>query len=382
MPTFYEFFAGGGMARAGLGPEWTCLFANDVDKKKAASYRANWGDADLWVGDIAQLTTNQLPGKADLAWASFPCQDLSLAGSGSGLSGARSSTFWPFWNHITGLHKEGRPPTTIVLENVYGAITSHGGRDFSAIISTLAEGGYRCGAIVVNAEHFLPQSRPRLFVIGVLEGFDIPGEQLSAKPVDRWHPRALRKAQSQLPDDVKTNWVWWDVSEPAVRNIGLADLIDDEPTGVEWHTVAETKRLLDLMNNTNREKVRAAMRTGQRMVGTIYKRTRTNGPGGAKVQRAEVRFDNVAGCLRTPSGGSSRQTIIIVQGSKVRSRLLSPREAARLMGLSDEYILPTKYNDAYHLAGDGVAVPVVRFLANCILEPILSPEGKRTKKAA
>jgi DNA (cytosine-5)-methyltransferase 1 len=91
-----------------------------------------------------------------------------------------------------------------------------------------------------------------------------------------------------------------------------------------------------------------------------------------KVQRAEIRFDDVAGCLRTPAGGSSRQTIMLIDGKKVRSRLLSPREAARLMGLPEEYVLPNNYNEAYHLAGDGVAVPVVSFLAMNIFEPILA----------
>lgn len=112
MPTFYEFFAGGGMARAGLGPEWTCLFANDFDSKKAASYAANWGDEDLYVGDVNDVRLDQLPETADLAWASFPCQDLSLAGSGAGLTGARSGTFWPFWNHVLGLRDAGRAPKT------------------------------------------------------------------------------------------------------------------------------------------------------------------------------------------------------------------------------------------------------------------------------
>ena len=71
-------------------------------------------------------------------------------------------------------------------------------------------------------------------------------------------------------------------------------------------------------------------------------------------------------------GGSSRQSILVVEGRRVRSRLLSPREAARLMGLPDSYRLPENYNEAYHLAGDGVAVPVVRFLAARLLEPLLA----------
>ncbi|MDR3716047.1 MAG: DNA cytosine methyltransferase [Puia sp.] len=95
MRTFYEFFAGGGMARAGLGDEWRCLFANDFDEKKASSYRANWGAEHLTVKDVAKVKVEALPGQADLAWASFPCQDLSLAGDGAGLKGHRSGSFWP-----------------------------------------------------------------------------------------------------------------------------------------------------------------------------------------------------------------------------------------------------------------------------------------------
>ena len=151
----------------------------------------------------------------------------------------------------------------------------------------------------------------------------------------------------------------------------MADLILDHPPDVEWHTEAETNRLLAMMSPNNRAKVEAAGRERGRVVGTIYKRTRRDDLG-AKIQRAEVRFDNIAGCLRTPAGGSSRQTIIVVEGERVRTRLLSAREAARLMGLPDDYKLPKRYNDAYHLVGDGLAVPVVRHLATHLLAPMLS----------
>ena len=140
------------MVRAGLGPRWSCLFANDIDLKKAASYARNWGESELRLADVAELTTKDLPGVANLAWASFPCQDLSLAGSGAGLRGERSGTFWPFWNLMEELADEGRAPLVIVLENVCGALTSHGGEDFTAI-STAIAGGYRFGALVIDAVH-------------------------------------------------------------------------------------------------------------------------------------------------------------------------------------------------------------------------------------
>ena len=379
MSGFYEFFAGGGMVRAGLGPGWSCLFANDIDPKKAASYARNWGDAEFSLSDVSELTTVDLPGNADLAWASFPCQDLSLAGSGTGLQGKRSGTFWPFWNRMEELADEGRAPQIIVLENVCGALTSHGGKDFAAIGAAIAGRGYRFGALVIDAVHFVPQSRPRLFVIAVGEDRLIPGDLTSLKPNRKNHTGALIEAHDRLSKRALENWLWWRLPRHPKRTTGFADLIEETPNGVEWHTVAATRKLLRMMSPVNLVKVAAVKKTGRRSVGTIYKRTRSD-RNGVKAQRAEIRFDNIAGCLRTPVGGSSRQTIMTVEGRKVRSRLLSPREAARLMGLPEDYELPENYNEAYHLAGDGVVVPVVRHIAENILEPVLAANrGAGTK---
>lgn len=376
--TFNEFFAGGGMARAGLGPNWRCLFANDFDPRKVSTYKANWGENDIRWGDVAGLTLADLPvATVDLSWASFPCQDLSLAGSYRGLGRerdnerTRSGTFWPFWKLMRGLVQEGRAPRTIVLENVYGCLTSHGGTDFAAIASALSSSGYTFGAAVINAAHFVPQSRPRVFFIAVRTGQSLPHALVTDEPEPCWHPAALLKAQARITADAKRNWVWWKIPEPAQRNSTFTSLIEEAPAGVEWHSGAHTKYVLELMSPVNRRKVTDAMKSGRKMVGAIYRRTRPD-EYGIKRQRAEVRFDDIAGCLRTPAGGSSRQTILVVEGRIIRSRLLSPREAARLMGLSDDYVLPSRYNEAYHVCGDGVCVPVVRHIARHILEPFLS----------
>ena len=369
---FFEFFAGGGMVRAGLGSaKWRCRFANDFDPKKSAVYRLNWGEGILKTADVRTLTIKDMPADVDLAWASFPCQDLSLAGGGAGLKGDRSGTFWPFWSLMTDLIAEGRPPRIIALENVCGTLTSHEGKDFAAIYSTFERAGYVFGAVVIDAALFVPQSRPRLFMIGVRSDVEIPTALTQSAASPLWHTRALRAALDNTPAQVQKNWVWWSLPEPARRNTTFADLIEDDPSDVEWHTPAETRRLLGMMSKVNRAKVDAAKGAKRRIVGAVYKRTRLD-EAGRKVQRAEIRFDDVAGCLRTPAGGSSRQTIMLIEGTKVRSRLLSPREAARLMGLPEEYVLPNNYNEAYHLAGDGVAVPVVNFLATNIFEPILA----------
>lgn len=366
--SFYEFFAGGGMARAGLGPDWTCLFANDFDRKKSETYRTNWGEAELLVGDIRNIAPEEMPGQPDLVWGSFPCQDLSLAGGGAGLRGERSGTFWPFMAQIQALKDESRHPKVIALENVVGTLTSHGGKDFIAICEALHGLGYCYGAFVADAALFLPHSRPRLFVIAVRG--DVDASEFDTSPTLPWHTKALRRAYSSLPDDLMKNWIWWNMPSPKKREMKFADVIEDDPSSVRWHSKAETQSLISMMSDVNLAKVHTAAASGVPMVGGIYKRTRFQ--QGVKVQRAEVRFDDVAGCLRTPAGGSSRQLILVVKGNSFRSRLISTRETARLMGLPESYKLPSAYNEAYHLTGDGVAVPVVRHIASHIIEPVLT----------
>ena len=370
---FYEFFAGGGMARAGLGQKWNCLFANDFDHKKGMAYQLNWGaNGVLKVGDVRLVKSSELPEIADLAWASFPCQDLSLAGGGAGLRGERSGTFYPFWDAMKALIEEGRAPKMVALENVTGTLTSHGGKDFEAICQTFADNGYKYGAVVIDAALFVPHSRPRLFVIGVRDDITIPDALVAPGPIEPFHTRGLTTAFDRIKGTARENWIWWNIPEPARRTDSFADLVEEHPDSVPWHTPTETANLLAMMSDVNMAKVKAAKRAGRRMVGAVYKRTRVE--NGIKVQRAEIRFDDVAGCLRTPAGGSSRQVIVVIDGNLIRSRLISSRETARLMGLKDDYKLPKSYNEAYHLTGDGVAVPVVSHLAKYVIEPIVGPD--------
>jgi len=359
--TFYEFFAGGGMARLGLGEAWSCTFANDFDAAKAAAYRANFPDAERHFrqGDVWALSPDDLPGRAGLAWASSPCQDFSLAGGRAGLQGGRSSAFFGFWRLMEALGDAGRAPRTIVIENVVGLLTSHGGDDFAALGAALAARGYRFGALEIDAASVLPQSRPRVFVVAARE---VPAGLTGDSP---FHTRAVKAAYASLPPEVAQGWVWWRLGAPPTRNTHLAAVLEPD-AAVRWHSPAQTAHLLDLMGPLHRARLEG--RSG-RAVGAVFRRSRNE--DGRTVQRAEVRFDGLAGCLRTPRGGSSRQSIVVVERGAVRSRLISPREAARLMGLPDSYALPKTTTGALHVAGDGVAVPVVRWLAQELLEPLL-----------
>ncbi len=352
------------MARAGLGEGWRCLFANDLDPLKARTYRDNWGGDDFVQGDVWDLSAADLPGRADLAWASSPCQDFSLAGARAGLDGGRSSAFFGFWRLIEALEREGRAPRAVVLENVGGLLSSRAGEDFSAVCARLAARGYRFGAVEIDAARLLPQSRPRVFVIAAKGA--VPAA-LTGSP-GAFHTPGVRQAHARLPAASRESWLWWRLSAPPMSNARLIDLLEPD-ADVVWRTDAQTQVLLAQMSPSHRARLGAARAGGERIVAAVYRRIRRE--AGARVQRAELRLDGLAGCLRTPGGGSSRQFLIIAEAGRLGSRLMTAREGARLMGLPDHYRLPASQSAGLKVVGDGVAVPVVRLLAQQLLEPLL-----------
>lgn len=365
MREFYEFFAGGGMAHIGLGAGWRCSFANDFDAKKGAIYRANFGAGDLKVADVAELTTADLPGHAELAWASPPCQDISLAGKGAGLDGDRSGAFFPWWRLMRSLIAEGRAPHIIVIENVAALITSSKGADFSAVARALAESGYTFGALVIDAALFLAQSRERVFIVAVRAEASLPAGLAQDGPTAPFHSAALRKAVANLPSSLRACWRWWRLPTPPLRNTTLLDLLNFH---APCDSDAETRRLIELMEAPHLAKIERVRKIGDRAVGAICRRMRQGR------QRAEIRFD-LAQALRTPGGGSSIQRFLSIgDDGAIRSRRPTARETARLMGLPGSYKLPYSTNDAYQLTGDGVVVPVVAWLD----EHLLSRLGAET----
>ncbi|GAA0209070.1 DNA cytosine methyltransferase [Brevundimonas nasdae] len=370
-PSAYEFFAGGGLAGMGLGQgqSWgrglagiDTVFANDMDGMKAAAFRANHADTPFHHGDVWALNVADLPGRPDLCWASSPCQDVSLAGARGGLEAGRSGAFWGFWRLMQGLQAENRGPSVIVLENVIGLLTSGQGRDFAAVCTAMAEAGYRVGALEMDAALWLPQSRPRLFVVA------IKGEApVTSTPAAPFHSPRLIAAYERLPQAVHEVWAWWSLPLPPRRNLDLDALLEAD-ADVSWLENADS--VLALASPLHRARLDAALASGQRRVGAAYRRVRTE--KGEKVQRLEIRFDGLAGCLRTPAGGSSRQYVVVCDQGQVRLRRLTGREAARLMGVPDDYQLPKSQSAALKLMGDAVAVPVVRALTEGLLAPALN----------
>lgn len=367
--TLAEFFSGGGLVRAGLGEKWITCFANDIDAKKCRTYRQNFGGDVLYEGDIADVRAETLQQNIDLYWASSPCQDFSLAGHRRGLDGKKSSAFFPWINIVRQAVSSGFGPKIIAFENVSGLISSNSGSDFRAIIAAFHELGYRVGALEIDAKLFLPQSRPRMFVVAVRSDIDLRHAPIGHGPNPPFHSDRLASFAKSLSSKEKENWIWWDVDASIPQKTLLTDCLESNVSG-GWLPNHEVARYFSMMSPLHRQRIHDIQEQGQSIVGTIYKRGRADATGQVR-QRVEVRLDGLAGCLRTPGGGSSRQTVIFVTPYETRMRLLTAREAARLMGVDDGYILPASYNEAYKIFGDGVAVPVVRHLAETIFEPVL-----------
>ena len=206
---------------------------------------------------MADVAPQEIPARADLAWASFPCQDLSLAGAGAGLDGERSGAFWPFWRLMRRLGEDRLGPRLIALENVCGLLSSRGGA-IRRLVGAVQARGYRCGALVIDAVEFTPQSRPRLFLLAVAEDMPIPGALLEARPPSWGVSPALLAAHARLDAGRCRAFPLVRLPPPPRRNFDLVDLVEDGPQGVEWQNPDAVARLLSPMAPLHRARLEEA----------------------------------------------------------------------------------------------------------------------------
>jgi DNA (cytosine-5)-methyltransferase 1 len=357
--TAAEYFAGIGLMRMGLDQSgWRTLFANDIDEKKQEMYCHHFGPSPEFVlGDIHNIDQATVPSTL-LATASFPCNDLSLAGARKGLAGEHSSAFWGFIRILKEMG--GRRPPLVLLENVTGFLTSHEGSDFHEALLALNDLGYSVDAFIIDASRFVPQSRQRLFVVG----------QRNASLRVAETPRLL---QSELRPAALAYFILWhpDVqwslrSLPLLpqRKTQLADIIEDlSPNAAAWWSKDRCDYLLNQMSPKHRAQANTMIRGPRQSYATVFRRVRKTG------SMAELRTDGIAGCLRTPRGGSGRQILFVAGKGRFAVRLLTARECARLMG-ADEFRIEAPLNQALFGFGDAVCVPVIRWIAKNYLTPL------------
>lgn len=368
------------MAREGLGDRWECLFANDNSELKLETYRKRWGDQHCDPRDVQLVTSEDLPRHAHMLWASFPCQDLSVAGTGRGIGASneqrtRSGALWSVFRLLEQLKSEKRLPPLVTLENVPGLLASNSGNDFCSICESLADLDYFFGAVHIDAKYFVPQSRPRVFIVAYSGNLQQTTPLVLPGPQAPWHPPSLVRAAERIPMQHQSRWRWWDLgAPPEKRKADLAELVTADGN-VVWNSSEETDRIISMMSEIQLGRLKEVQDRGQPTVGSLYFRMRPLGKaniqlGKASIQRAEVAFGETLGCLRTPRGGASRPRIIYVSGKDVKTRLLSIAEARTLMGLQPDYPMPEHYQQAFHVLGDGVVPEVISFLENRVLRPL------------
>jgi len=246
-----------------------------------------------------------------------------------------------------------KKPPLAVAENVVGLVSAEKGEHYRKLHNALVERGYKVGAVILDAALWVPQSRKRVFVIAVDKR--IPTENFETYHPTWCHPDAIVRAAEGLPD-----WVWWNLPRPHVKRARLEEIVDFNAPCDEQE---KQERLLSLVPEKHKRFMQLAVENG-RSVFPGYKRIRHGN------QVLELRFDGIAGCLRTPEGGSSRQFLVLRENGSFKTRLLTIKEAASLMGVSEDYKLPGTYNDGYKAMGDAVAVPVSRYLAEKLLSPL------------
>ena len=368
-PTFLEFFAGIGLVRLGLEKGgWQLLYANDIDPQKREMYEAHFGDADAHfeLGDIHKVDTFGIP-SATLATASFPCTDLSLAGGRKGLNGGQSSSFFGFIRVLKEMER--RRPPLVLLENVTAFLTSHRGNDFRQAMLELNELGYSVDPFILDAKWFVPQSRARLFVAASMlaqEGDN--GDAAQAAPC-RTRPPAIVEFIASHPE------IRWSLREipppPLCSRLSLPAILDDlDDDAPEWWSKERKEYLFNQMSARHQAVAKAWMAQEDWCYGTIFRRVRRQ-PAGQKRSMAELRSDGLAGCLRTPKGGSGRQILFKAGFGTYAARLLTPRECARLMG-ADDFTIKADLNQALFGFGDAVCVPAITWIAKNYLDPLVA----------
>ena len=365
--TFAEYFAGIGLFRMGLETAgWRTAYANDWDVKRAQIYQGFFRES-YHVENVFSVAAEHVP-TTTLATCSFPCIDLSLAGKHEGINGKHSGAFWGFHDILSQQGKQA--PPIVLLENVMGWLYSNGGEDFYATVKSLNRLGYVCDVFMLDARSFVPQSRPRLFVVGVRSDVELGDPAYLKYRSKRLLPARLRNL---IIGSHEIQWRHFNVPEPPpYKDSGLSEHIIERipPDDSRWWHKEMVHKHLAMMSPSHLARVKHLARQEAESFRTFFRRRRSEG------QRAEVRSDDIAGCLRTAVGGSGKQFLVAAGNDSIRMRTLTAREYARLQGVPDGFpIVSNSERQSLDAFGDAVCVPVVSWIAENVLTPLAHKLG-------
>lgn len=373
--TVTEYFAGIGLVRMGLEPwGWQVVFANDISVKKYEMYRGFFprGKGHYLVGDIFKIAPSQIP-PSTLATCSFPCIDLSLAGNMNGIDGQHSSAFWGFMKVLES-QGEAAPPVVLV-ENVPGWLYSNRGNDFRATVQALNKLGYACDVFILDALRFTPQSRPRVFLVGTKFPSAESNQECMFNILSRPKSLLSERLKNSIARNKDLRWFYLDLpAPPPLNRDGLLNMIEPmKAADARWWSEEEVQRHLEMMSTEHLQRVRRLAECNKISYRTFYRRRRVEG------QRAEVRDDDLAGCLRTAIGGSGKQFLIAAGKGRIKMRAMTPREYARLQGVPDEYPITANGVQALTGFGDAVCVPAISWIAKHALNPLVERQRYKAR---
>ena len=360
--TVAEYFAGIGLFRMGLeAAGWQVVYANDWSPERAQMYGGFFGE-QYQVRDIFSVNPDDVP-QATLATCSFPCIDLSLAGKREGINGSRSGAFGGFYDILKNQGQQA--PPIVVLENVTGWLYSNNGNDFRAVVKSLNGLGYACDVFMLNALSFVPQSRPRVFMVGIRMATEDEDRNRPTLRSSRLTPPKLARLMAVNSD---LHWTQLDIPDPPTyKSNGFSECVvertaTDDP---RWWPENKVRKHLEMMPPSHLTRVnRMAGQRGESFR-TFFRRRRADG------QRAEVRSDDIAGCLRTAIGGSGKQFLVAAGNGSIRMRNLTSREYARLQGVPDTFpIVSNTERQSLNAFGDAVCVPAISWIATEVLFPL------------
>ena len=330
--TFIDLFAGiGGLRQAMQSIGGQCVFTSEWDKFSKQTYEANYRDNRPIVGDIREVAAEDIP-PHNVLCAGFPCQPFSLAGVSKKNSLGREHGFRDeaqgtlFFDVVRIL--EHHRPEAFMLENVKNLTSHDKGKTFEVIMGALRELGYSVKAQVIDAQHFVPQHRQRIVIVGFKEDTGFTFEDLQLKP----------KGSIKLGS----------ILHPQNGTEAAETPYTEGPDAKVNPKYTLTDKLWEYLQNYAAKHKAAGNGFGFGLVGP----------------------ENVSRTLsaRYHKDGSE---ILIDQGEGSNPRRLTPRECARLMGYSDDFRIPVSDTQAYRQFGNSVAVPVFKEVAR-IMAPHLS----------
>lgn len=376
--THAEFFAGVGGVSFGLN-HFKTIWANDFCLMKAQTFALNHRGVEFICDDITNISSTDVP-STTLVSATYPCTNTSCAGDRTGLLGVKSGVVYR-WLDLMKCKGGAAAYPFAILENPTGIIARNQGNDLRDLVLQLNKLGYAVNLMVVDAKHFVPQSRPRIFIncidsalistniTPIVSISDLPScKSLLTNPLRKWIARNLdldliSVACNSLP----------------TRTLQLESVIDlHDPNTENWADAHFKEELINLLVGKQLINFHKLVNSPFKSVSTVSRRGRTR-PDGSSFNATEINMTGVAPAQRPYKGGSSRCWILIAGQGSSAFKVVTPRESARLMGFNDSFQLPTSNKEAYQCTGDSVVPEAVCWVEKNVFKPLLTLTQNESK---